>query len=80
MALPSVLPSPPPDWLQFVPAAWFFAFLIVGLLGVWLTERRVLRVVDPDPELRRRVLSLTWFKPLGHFWALDELLREAVKE
>ena len=80
IALPAVLPSPPSDWLQFISAAWFFTFLVVGLLGVWFTERRVLRMIDPDSELRRRVLSLTWFKPFGQFWALDELLREAVKK
>jgi hypothetical protein len=80
MALPSVLPSPPTEWLQFIPAAWFFTFLVIGLFGVWLTERQVLRVIDPDPELRHRVLSQTWFKPFGRFWAVDELLRAAVKD
>jgi hypothetical protein len=50
LLLPTVLPPPPPDWLLFVPAAWFFGFLTFGLFGVWLTERRILRLVDPDPE------------------------------
>ena len=80
MALPSVLPSPPPDWLILVPPAWFFTFLIVGLLGTWFTQWRVLRLINPDPELRRRVVSLSWFRPFGSFWALDELLRAAVQK
>jgi hypothetical protein len=79
LALSSLLPSAP-DWLLFIPAAWLFSFLIVGMLGVWFTERHIMRVIDPDPETRKRVLSLAWFRPIGSLMAVNELLRSAVEE
>ena len=76
-ALPALLPHPPPDWLVLIPAAWFFGFLTLGLLGTWSLERRLLEEVDPDAETRRRVISLSWFRPVGSFMAVNELLRLA---
>jgi len=59
---------------------WFFACLIVAMLGVWFTGWHIMRVIDPDPEIRKHVLSLYWFRPIGTFLALNELLRSAVEE
>jgi hypothetical protein len=72
--------SPPPTWLLFASAAWFFGFLIAGLLGVWIVQRAMLRAIDPDSETWRRVRELTWFRPFGSFWAVNELLRSAAQK
>jgi hypothetical protein len=80
LALPSVLPSPDSTWVILAPAVWFFGFLTLGLLGLWFLERRILRVVAPDPETRRRVVALSWFRPFGTFIAVNELLRLAVEK
>jgi hypothetical protein len=50
------------------------------MLSVWFTERHIMHVIDPDPEIRKRVLSLSWFRPIGTFLAVNELLRSAVEE
>ncbi len=76
---PSLITTQEPGWLVFVQAAWFFGFLSLGLFGLWFSERRILRAVDPDPDTRRRALSVSWFRPFGTFMAINELLRSAVK-
>ncbi len=80
LALPLVAPRLPSDWLALAPAAWFFGFLILGLFGLWFIERRILRLVDPDSETRRRVVAVSWFRPFGTFLAVNELLRLAVEK
>ncbi len=77
MLLPFVLPPPPPDWLMFVPAVWFFGLLTTGALGMWAVGRRLLRLIDPDPETRQRIVGLSWLRPVGTFVAVNELLRLA---
>jgi len=77
MVLPFVLPPPPPDWLLLVPAIWFFGLLTTGALGMCAVGRRLLRLIDPDPEARRRIVGLSWLRPVGTFLAVNELLRLA---
>jgi hypothetical protein len=78
--LPSFAESPAPVWLLVISVIWLLGFLLVGLLGGWMVQRRMLRAIDPDPETWRRVRELMWFRPLGSFWAVNELLRSAVRK
>jgi len=78
-ALVLVLPPPPPDWLIFVPFAWFVGFVIAGAVGMWTLWRRAIRVIDPDPVTRDRAMELRWFKPFGALMAFNEVIRSAEK-
>jgi hypothetical protein len=49
-----------------------------GLLAVALYQRWLLRHIDPDPELRSKIVSLSWIRPFGSFWAVRELLDQSV--
>jgi len=75
LLLPFVLPPPPPDWLLLVPALWFFSLLAVGAVGMWVLGHRLLRIIDPDPETRHKVVAASWLRPVGTFLAVDELLK-----
>ena len=75
--LPSILPPPPPDWLVFVPAAWFFAFLVAGLVGMWSVWHHAVRQIEPDPQARERAAELRWFRPFGAVMAFNEIIRSA---
>jgi len=54
--------------------------LIGGLLGLVLLQRHLLTVVDPEPEVRRSVLSKSWFGVIGNVVAVEELLRAGLAE
>jgi hypothetical protein len=47
---------------------------------MWTLEKRVLKFIDPPPEICRRVVGLSFVRPLGNLMALDELLRAATDE
>lgn len=49
-----------------------------GLLAVAFFQRWLLRHIEPDPEFRSKILSLSWFRPFGSFWAVRELLDQSV--
>ena len=60
-----------------------FGFLAIlggcaGLLVAALYQSWLLRHIDPDRELKSKVLSLGWIRPFGALWAVRELLDESV--
>lgn len=70
----------PSPWQYAVAGALFLGFIAVGLLGAALYQRRLLRLIDPPEQIRRNVLRLSWFSPIGSLLAIDELLYVASRE
>jgi hypothetical protein len=51
--------------------------LVFPIVAVTLLQMRVIRVVNPDPGLRKQTLRTAWLgpNPFGYIWAFHALLR-----